>query len=91
MRNEYTPVASEGTSEDTYASAPKRPKSDEAVSQKPDYQVSEKSEQGGGESGLNKHIFTWNTYKKKRSSYVIPSSSSNTKGQNSNGKGNGWA
>jgi SWI/SNF-related matrix-associated actin-dependent regulator of chromatin subfamily A protein 2/4 len=91
MRNEYTPVASEGTSEDTYASAPKRPKSDEAVSQKPDYQVSEKSEQGGGESGLNKHIFTWNTYKKKRSSYVIPSSSSNSKGQNSNGKGNGWA
>ncbi|KAH8495822.1 hypothetical protein H0E87_018849 [Populus deltoides] len=91
MRNEYTPVASEGTSEDTYASAPKRPKSDEAVSQKPDYQVSEKSEQGGGESGLNKHIFTWNTYKKKRSSYVIPSSSSNSRGQNSNGKGNGWA
>ncbi|KAJ6890706.1 ATP-dependent DNA helicase CHR12 isoform X1 [Populus alba x Populus x berolinensis] len=91
MRNEYTPVASEGTSEDNYASAPKRPKSDEAVSQKPDYQGSEKSEQGGGESGLNKHIFTWNTYKKKRSSYVIPSSSSNSRGQNSNGKGNGWA
>ncbi|KAJ6981794.1 ATP-dependent DNA helicase CHR12 isoform X1 [Populus alba x Populus x berolinensis] len=91
MRNEYTPVASEGTSEDNYASAPQRPKSDEAVSQKPDYQGSEKSEQVGGESGLNKHIFTWNTYKKKRSSYVVPSSSTNSRGQNSNGKGNGWA
>ncbi|KAG5236531.1 ATP-dependent DNA helicase [Salix suchowensis] len=91
MRNENTPVASEGTSVDTYASVPKRPKSDEAVTQKPDYHVSEKSEQGSGESGWNKHIFTWNTYKKKRSSYVIPSSSSNSRGQSSNGKGNGWA
>ncbi|KAG5219333.1 ATP-dependent DNA helicase [Salix suchowensis] len=91
MRNENTPVASEGTSVDTYASVPKRPNSDEAVTQKPDYHVSEKSEQGSGESGWNKHIFTWNTYKKKRSSYVIPSSSSNSRGQSSNGKGNGWA
>ena len=91
MRNDNMPVASEGTSEDTYASAPKRPQSDEAVTEKTDYQVLEKSEQGVGGSGWNRQIFTWNTYKKKRSSYVFPSSSSDSRGQNSNVKGNGWA
>ncbi|KAJ6430019.1 hypothetical protein OIU84_021434 [Salix udensis] len=45
MRNDNMQVASEGTSEDTYASAPERPKSDEAVNKKTDYQVLEKSEQ----------------------------------------------
>ncbi|KAL9401532.1 hypothetical protein Peur_005381 [Populus x canadensis] len=91
MRNDSMPVASEGTSEDTYASAPRRPQSEEAVTEKTDYQVLEKSEQGVGGSGWNRQIFTWNTYKKKRSSYVFPSSSSDSRGQNSNVKGNGWA
>ncbi|KAH8500378.1 hypothetical protein H0E87_015586 [Populus deltoides] len=91
MRNDNMPVVSEGTSEDTYASALKRPQSDEAVTEKTDYQVLEKPEQGVGGSGWNRQIFTWNTYKKKRSSYVFPSSSSDSRGQNSNVKGNGWA
>ncbi|KAF9677570.1 hypothetical protein SADUNF_Sadunf08G0121500 [Salix dunnii] len=91
MSNDNMHVASEGTSEDTYASAPERSKSDEAVNKKTDYQVSEKSEQGVGGLGWNRQVLTWNTYKKKRSSYILPSSSSDSRGQNSNGKGNGRA
>ncbi|KAJ6768954.1 hypothetical protein OIU74_022592 [Salix koriyanagi] len=91
MRNDNMHVASESTSEETYASAPERPKSDEAVNKKTDHQVLEKSEQGIGGRGWNRQVLTWNTYKKKRSSYIFPSSSSDSRGQNSNGKGNGRA
>lgn len=80
--NENTPVMSEGTSEDTYdlitptpTPAPKRHKSEGENSEKNDYH------------GCNGHILTWNAHKKKRSSFQ--SSSSDSRGQNSNGKGNG--
>ncbi|KAJ6318581.1 hypothetical protein OIU76_014020 [Salix suchowensis] len=54
MRNDNMHVASESTSEETYASAPERPKSDEAVNKKTDHQVLEKSEQGIGGRGWNR-------------------------------------
>ncbi|KAK8523514.1 hypothetical protein V6N13_113460 [Hibiscus sabdariffa] len=86
FRNDNMAAISEGTSEDTTygSSAPK----------KPEYQHPEveKSEHHGGGSLWNERIITWNTIKKKkRSSYVFPSSSSDSRGQNSNGRGNGWA
>lgn len=90
LRNENMPTASEGTSEDTFGSAPNRLKSDGTVTEKLDH--IEKSEyQGARGSGWSGHVFTWNTYKKKRSSYIVQSSSSDSRGQNSNGRGNGWA
>ncbi|TYI61369.1 hypothetical protein E1A91_D10G168200v1 [Gossypium mustelinum] len=85
FRNENMAAISEGTSEDTTygSSAPKKPEyRDLGV---------EKSEHHGGGSSWNEQIITWNTIKKKkRSSYVFPSSSSDSRGQNSNGRGNGW-
>ncbi|KAL5849724.1 hypothetical protein ACOSQ4_007737 [Xanthoceras sorbifolium] len=87
---ESLPMASEGTSEDTFGSAPKRLKFERGNSEKFEYQSVNKSEQQGVQgSGLNGHIFTWNTHKKKRSSYVVQSSSPDSR-QNSNGRGNGW-
>ncbi|KAK0608536.1 hypothetical protein LWI29_032098 [Acer saccharum] len=89
-KNEILPVASEGTSEDTFGSTPKRLKFERGNSDKSEYQSVDKSEhQGVQGSGLNGHLFTWNTHKKKRSSYVVQSSSSDSR-QNSNGRGNGW-
>lgn len=90
-RRESTPMVSEGTSEDTFGSATKRVKFDLGNSEKFEYQSVDKSEHHGvqGNSSLNGHLLTWNTHKKKRSSYVVPSSSSDSR-QNSNGRGNGW-
>ncbi|KAK6254997.1 SNF2 [Theobroma cacao] len=91
-RNENVPAVSEGTSEDTYGSAPKTLKSNGETNEKPKYPGVEKSEhQGVGGSSWNERIITWNTHKKKRSSYVVPTSSSDSRGQNSSGRGNGWA
>ncbi|KAJ4833775.1 putative ATP-dependent DNA helicase chr12 [Turnera subulata] len=88
FRSENLPAASEGTSEDTYGSAPKRQKSEEVVPSKPEYQSVERAEQPGATEGSwNGHTLIW--HKKKRSSYAIPSSSSDSRGQNSNGRGNG--
>ncbi|KAM6545390.1 hypothetical protein CsatB_026126 [Cannabis sativa] len=84
---ESTPLASEGTSEDTYAQTPlmKRLKSEEGTStERHDYQ-------GVGVSSWNGQILTWKTHKKKRSSYSTQSSFSDSRGQNSNGRGNGWS
>ncbi|GMI95145.1 chromatin remodeling 12 [Hibiscus trionum] len=84
-RNDNMAAVSEGTSEDTTygSSAPKKPEYlDPGV---------EKSEHRVGGSLWNEQIIAWNTIKKKkRSSYVFPSSSSDCRGQNSNGRGNGW-
>ncbi|XP_050891611.1 probable ATP-dependent DNA helicase CHR12 isoform X3 [Lathyrus oleraceus] len=41
-----------------------------------------------GGSGLNQHVFSWNTHKKKRSSHQGQGSLSDSRGQNSNGRGN---
>ncbi|XWS39338.1 hypothetical protein CRYUN_Cryun18bG0043400 [Craigia yunnanensis] len=82
-RNEYVAAVSEGTSEDTYGSAPKRLESNGETTEKPKYQGMEKSElHGVGENSWNERIITWNTtHKKKRSNYVVPSSSSILEGR----------
>ncbi|OMO61227.1 SNF2-related protein [Corchorus capsularis] len=91
FKNENVLAISEGTSEDTYGSAPKRLKSNGEITEEAKYPGVEKSEHKGvGGGSWNDRIVTWNTYKKKRSSYVFPSSSSDSK-QNSSGRGNGWA
>lgn len=85
--NGDTPLASEGTSEDTYglSSTPKRHKSEGSANmEKQNYHCF-------GASALNGQMLTWNAYKRKRSNYVSQHSSSNSQGQNSNGRGNGWA
>ncbi|PON80136.1 putative ATP-dependent DNA helicase CHR [Parasponia andersonii] len=83
---ENTPLASEGTSEDTYAPTPvpKRIKLEGTSTEKHDYH-------GVGSSSWNGQILTWKTHKKKRSSYSSQSSIYDSKGQNSNGRGNGWS
>lgn len=81
LDDENMPVASEDNSEDTYGSVPRRLKAESI--EKPEYQ-------GARRVGWNGHILTWNTHKKKRSSY-IPSSSSDSRGPNFNGRGNGWS
>lgn len=92
VKNETFPLASEGTSEDTFGSAPKRLRFERRNSESSDIQSVEKSEHKGVQgSGLNGHILTWNTHRKKRSSYVVQTSSSDSRGQNSNGRGNGWS
>lgn len=81
--NENKPMMSEGTTEVTYGlTTPdaKRQKSEGANADKHDYH------------GWNGHLFTWNTHKKKkRSRFATQNSSPDSRGQNSNGKGNGWA
>lgn len=83
---ENTLLVSEGTSEDTYQTpASKRLRTEVESVEKHDYY-------GVGASSWNGQILTWNTHKKKRSSYSsIQSSLSDSRGQNSNGRGNGWA
>ncbi|XP_057424188.1 probable ATP-dependent DNA helicase CHR12 isoform X2 [Lotus japonicus] len=39
-------------------------------------------------SGLNQHLLSWNTHRKKRSNFPGPGSSSDSRGQSSNGKAN---
>lgn len=80
--NENTPVLSEGTSEDTYGLTtptptppPKRLKSEGETSERNDV------------NGCNGPLVTWNHHRKKRSS--VQSSSSDSRGQNSNGRGDG--
>ncbi|KAF2285371.1 hypothetical protein GH714_003271 [Hevea brasiliensis] len=91
LKNDVMPTASEGTSDDTFGSTPKRFKPDGGIHGKLEYHGVEKSEhQGTRENSWSGHVFTWNTHKKKRSSYVIQNSSSDSRGQNSNGRGNGW-
>ncbi|KAH7522353.1 hypothetical protein FEM48_Zijuj07G0129300 [Ziziphus jujuba var. spinosa] len=94
--NENKPMMSNGTSEDTYGpttTAPKRHKSEDAYGLATPAPKRQKSEGANAEKpdchGWNGHLFTWN--KKKRSSFATQSSSPDSRGQNSNGKGNGWA
>ncbi|XVE66040.1 hypothetical protein DITRI_Ditri08aG0049500 [Diplodiscus trichospermus] len=90
FRNDNVAAVSEGTSEETYGSAPKKLKSNGEMTEKPKYEGLEESEPYGVESSWNEPIITWNaSHKKKRSSYV-PSSSSDSRGQNSSGRGNVW-
>ncbi|XVF63178.1 hypothetical protein PTKIN_Ptkin09bG0067400 [Pterospermum kingtungense] len=90
-RNENVPAVSDGTSGDTDVSAPKRLKPNAELMEKPKYQGVERPEHHVGGSSWNDRIITWNTHKKKRSSYIVPTSSSDSRGQNSTGRGNGLA
>lgn len=87
LGNENMPTTSEGPSEDTTAlaqtPAPKGPKPEGSNVEKHEYP-------GVGGSNWNGHMLSWNGHKRKRSSYIIPSSSSDSRGQNSNGRGGGW-
>ncbi|XP_019055764.1 PREDICTED: probable ATP-dependent DNA helicase CHR12 isoform X2 [Nelumbo nucifera] len=77
-------MTSEGASENFMSRTPKRLKSGPVQCNKPEYE-------GIGDYGWSGDIFTWKTHKRKRSSHGVPgSSSSDAKGQNSNGRGNGW-
>ncbi|RVW55476.1 putative ATP-dependent DNA helicase CHR12 [Vitis vinifera] len=80
LRSENVSMTSEGTSEDTFSLAPKRLKSEGA-----------NSDQRTGGGSWNGHIPTWQTHTRRRSSYVVQSSSSDARGQNSNSRGNGWS
>ncbi|XP_057960121.1 probable ATP-dependent DNA helicase CHR12 [Malania oleifera] len=77
-RHENASVTSEGTSVDTFGSAPKLSKSFD----KPE-------NQGVDRSGLNGEILTWKTHKRRRSSFAS-SSTSDARGPNTSGRGNGW-
>lgn len=81
LENENTPMTNEDTS--GLAPTPKRPKSEEENTEKHEYQ-------GPGGSSWNGHLLTWNTHKKKRSSFAVQSTLSDSRGQNSNGRGSGW-
>ncbi|KAL2324370.1 hypothetical protein Fmac_023428 [Flemingia macrophylla] len=82
LRDESVPIANERTSEDSFHATPssKRFKSEGTNFQKHAY------EDVG--SGLNHHLLSWNTHKKKRSSYLGQSSLSDTRGHSSNGRAN---
>lgn len=83
LRTESVFMADERTSEDSFHATPasKRLKPEGTNSQKHAY------EDVRG-SGLDQHMLSWNTHKKKRSSYLGQGSLSDTRGQNSNGRGN---
>ncbi|CAI8604754.1 unnamed protein product [Vicia faba] len=82
-RTTIAPMANERTSEESFHNSPssKRFKPERTKFQKQAY------EDVGG-SGLNQHVFSWNTHKKKRSSHQSQGSLSDSRGQNSNGRGN---
>ncbi|XP_020235666.1 probable ATP-dependent DNA helicase CHR12 isoform X1 [Cajanus cajan] len=82
LRTESVPMANERTSEDSFHATPssKRFKSEGTNFLKHTY------EDVG--SGLNHHLLSWNTHKKKRSSYLGQSSLSDTRGHSSNGRAN---
>lgn len=73
--------------------SPKTVNSEVNMPEKPNHQGLERSEdhQSSKGSSWKGQIITWNTHKKKRSSFVLPSASSDSKGQNFNGRGNGWS
>ncbi|RDX84282.1 putative ATP-dependent DNA helicase CHR12, partial [Mucuna pruriens] len=82
FRTESVPMANERTSEDSVHVTPssKRFKPEGTNFLKHTY------EDVG--SGLNRHVLSWNTHKKKRSSYLGQGSLSDTRGQSSNGRAN---
>ncbi|KAF5752303.1 transcription regulatory protein SNF2-like isoform X1 [Tripterygium wilfordii] len=82
VKKENLPTTEE-TSEDTFGSTIKKLKSDGGIVEKP-------AIKGGQGSALSGPLFSWSTHKKKRSNYVAQSSSSDSRGQNSIGRANGW-
>ncbi|KAF5465666.1 hypothetical protein F2P56_015648 [Juglans regia] len=94
LGNENMPMTSERTSEDTSALAqtptPKALKSEGSKLKSEGSKTEQHEYQGVGGSNWNGHMLTWNAHKRKRSSYAVQSSSSDSRGQNSNGRGGGW-
>ncbi|CAJ2630299.1 unnamed protein product [Trifolium pratense] len=83
-RTKVAPTANERTSEDSFHVTPssKRFKPDRTNFQKHAYEDVSRS-------GLNQHVFSWNTtHKKKRSSHPGQGSLFDSKGQSSNGRAN---
>ncbi|KAK7357506.1 hypothetical protein VNO80_16794 [Phaseolus coccineus] len=81
LRTESVPVANDRTSEDSFHVTPsKRFKSEGTNFQKHAY------EDVG--TGLNHHMLSWNTHKKKRSSFLGQGSLSDARGHSSNGRAN---
>ncbi|GAU14882.1 hypothetical protein TSUD_46750 [Trifolium subterraneum] len=82
-RTKIAPTANERTSEDSFHVTPssKRFKPDRTNFQK-------HAHEDVSGSGLNQHVFSWNTHKKKRSSHPGQGSVSDSRGQNSNGRAN---
>ncbi|CAN1129376.1 Probable ATP-dependent DNA helicase CHR12 [Linum perenne] len=92
--NESMATMSEGTSEEMYMSAPRRMKlaDDDCGMDKYELQSSSSSSRvvNRSSSMWSTQMLTWNTHKKKRSNYAAPTSSSDSRGQNSSGRGNRW-
>ncbi|KAG5152944.1 hypothetical protein JHK84_029416 [Glycine max] len=82
LRTESVPMENERTSEDSFHVTPpaKRFKPEGTNFLKHTY------EDVG--SGLNRHLLSWNTHKKKRSSFLGQGSLSDTRGHSSNGRAN---
>ncbi|KAJ8766328.1 hypothetical protein K2173_022387 [Erythroxylum novogranatense] len=84
------PTASDRTSGDTFGSTTKRLKSDGGITEKRQHQNAETFEhQDARVSSWGGQMISWTTHKQKRSSYGMASSSSDSRGQNSSGRGNG--
>lgn len=81
-RNENVPTVSEGTSEETFGSTPKRYRTEAGSAMKAEYS-------GTAGTSWSGQIASWNSHRKRRSNYAMQSSSSDSRGQNSNGR-NGW-
>lgn len=82
--DDNVPLTSEGTSEDNSGlePTPKRQRSEGGVSIKKHEFLAESG------SEWSRCVITWKTHRKKRSSY---GQGSDSRGHNSNGRGNGWA
>lgn len=75
-------LGSEGMDkEHAYGHSPKRQKLE---------QIKKPESNSTNDMVWNGQILTWKTHKKKRSSYASQTTSSDSKGQSSGGKGNGW-
>ncbi|KAI9115169.1 hypothetical protein K1719_014182 [Acacia pycnantha] len=88
IQNESFSMGKERSSEDSFhgtpGPAPKRLRQEGITTPKHEYE-------GFRGSGLNEHMFSWNTIRKKRTSSLTQSSSfSDSRGQSSNGRGN-WS
>ncbi|KAI4317782.1 hypothetical protein L6164_025624 [Bauhinia variegata] len=83
LRNESAPVpmANDRTSADSFHVTPSPKRLKPEVASSPRHEP--ESVSGGG---LNEHVFSWNTHRKKRSSYVAQGPLSDSRGQNSNGR-----
>jgi SWI/SNF-related matrix-associated actin-dependent regulator of chromatin subfamily A protein 2/4 len=83
LRTENTPLSNERTSEEDSLMTPasKRFKLEGT-------NLLKRTDEDIRGSGLNQHVLSWNTHRKKRSSHASQGSLSDTRGQSSNGRAN---